>query len=201
MVSVFGCGWKLTRSCTREDTAAQAERQGGQAHPQLRPASPLRHLGRRFRQARAPVDSPQVAAAGDALQVRIAGHLAVKVCEQEVLRRRGRPVSAPVPWPATPCSKMFSWPGTEPAAVSAANSSSSAQQSSVRGRAASLKAGNARLAVRCTSFSELPGGTSTSRLSVPTATRSLSADGVPQAIGACERRCNSWVAVRRGGLT
>ncbi len=36
MVSVFGCGWKLTRSCTREDTAAQAERQGGQAHPQLR---------------------------------------------------------------------------------------------------------------------------------------------------------------------
>ncbi len=92
MVSVFGCGWKLTRSCTREDTAAQAERQGGQAHPQLRPASPLRHLGRRFRQARAPVDSPQVAAAGDALQVRIAGHLAVKVCEQEVLRGRGRPV-------------------------------------------------------------------------------------------------------------
>jgi hypothetical protein len=170
--------------------------------PAAPPASSLRHLGRRFRQACAPVDGPQLAAAaaaaGDALQVGIAGHLAVKVCEQKVLRRCGGPVSAPVPWPATPCSKMFPWPRTGPAAVSAANSSSSAQQSSVWGRAASLKAGNARLAVRCTSFSELPGGTSTSRLSVPTATRSLSADGVPQAIGACERRCDSWVAVRRG---
>lgn len=137
------------------------------------------HLRGRFCKPSAPVHSPQLAAAGHALQVRISAHLTVEVCQHEALEprsSRAQRTRLDNKMDSLLCKAQLRL-DTRFKAMQCIEKKK--RQKLCAARTTFLSAGNVRFAVRWMSCRVLPEGTSTSLVPSLSATCSLSGTGVP----------------------